>query len=344
MLLDASDYQGLTERKRTARANGRSRGFGLAYFIEMAASPGFEYVELNVSPEGLITLFSGTANNGQGHHTLYTQVVCDALGVPADVVRIVESDTGEIPQGSGTSSSRTTTMGGSATLKAAKILIEMGKERAARLMQAQPADIIYGNGRFQIADSDRWVSLAQIASETTSPNEARPGLSASAVHKSLAPNWPNGCHACEIEIDLETGEVEVVSYTVVDDAGTVMNPTLLDGQVYGGIAMGLGQILMEAIHYDSATGQIVSGSFMDYAMPRATDVGEICIQTNPMPTRTNPLGVKGGGESGTIGSLPCVMNAIDDALAGIGADPVEMPATPDRIWRSIIGARATDRL
>tara|TARA_Y100001934_G_scaffold281546_1_gene391618 strand:+ start:269 stop:2641 length:2373 start_codon:yes stop_codon:yes gene_type:complete len=342
MALDASDYGGISDRKREARGRGLTRGFGLAYFIEMAASPGFEYVALNVSPEGLITLFSGTANNGQGHHTLYTQVACDTLGVPAHIVRVVESDTGEIPQGSGTSSSRTTTMGGSATLKAAEKLIDEGKKIAARLMQALPEDINYTNGWFQVAGSDRWVSFAEIASEATLPGEGRPGLSVSAIHKSLAPNWPNGCHACEVEIDTETGEVKVVSYTVVDDAGTVMNPTLLHGQVYGGVAMGLGQILMESIHYDASSGQVVSGSFIDYAMPRARDVGEICIQTSPVPTQTNPLGVKGGGESGTIGSLPCVMNAIDDALADIGAESVEMPATSDRIWRSINRAKTMD--
>lgn len=341
--LRLADYRGFEARRQEAAARGRLRGIGTAYFIEMAASPGFEFVELHVAGNGRVTVYAGTANNGQGHHTAYTQVVCGILGIDPGMVTVVESDTGLVRQGSGTSSSRTSAMGGTAATIASHEVIEQGRRIAAGLLEASESDIAFTAGTFTVHGTDRRVSLADVAvavpPEGAGDARREAGLWAEGIHRSLAPNWPNGCHVCEIEIDPETGRAEIVAYTVVDDAGTVINPMLLEGQVYGGVAQGIGQVMMEAVGYDPATGQLLTGSFLDYAMPRATDIGEIRVDSCPAPTRTNPLGVKGGGESGTIGSLPCVMNAINDALAPLGIRGIDMPATPARLWATIAAAR-----
>lgn len=336
--LAAADYSGFPARRDAARDRGLLRGIGVSYFIEMAASPGFEYAEVHAAADGSVTVLAGTANNGQGHNTVYTQVVCDVLGVAAASVTVIESDTGAMPMGSGTSSSRTTTIGGSAAYIAATELIESGKETAARLLQTAPDQVTYRDGRYFVDGSNSWVSLADVAGAVPASVQGAdgPGLSGKSRYVAKAANWPNGCHLCEVEIDPETGKVAVDAYVCVDDAGRVMNHKLLDGQVHGGVAMGIGQVLFEQINYDTE-GQLVTGSFMDYAMPRARDVCNIEVLTSPVPTRTNPLGTKGGGESGTIGSLACVMNAIEDALAQVGADTLEMPATPLRVWNAIHG-------
>lgn len=322
-----SDYAGFEARRATARRKGRLRGLGMAYLIEMAASPGMEFVELSVGCTGAVTVFAGTTNGGQGHHTLYTQLVCDALGVTPDQVDVVESDTGRVRFGSGTSSSRTSTMGGSAVVLAAEGIIEQGRVLAAKLLGCATVDVGYVDGSF--SGHGMSVSLSEVA-------RAGNGLHHEGTYRSRSANWPNGCHICEVEIDPDTGEVAVVGYTVAEDVGTVINPMMLAGQVHGGVLQGMAQVLSEEFVYDRRSGQAVTGSFMDYAMPHARDTkAPIRIVHHPVETKTNPLGVKGGGESGTIGSLACVMNAVVDALAPLGINDIDMPATPETVWRAI---------
>lgn len=338
--LVAGNYSGFEHRRLKAKRRGKLRGLGIAYLIEMAASPGMEFVELDVDANGTVTVFAGTANGGQGHHTLYAQVICEKLGVTPDAVRVVESDTGRVKAGSGTSSSRTSTMGGSAAVLAADKIIEKGKIIAAGLLECAPSDITFETGRFHRAGSNQSVSLGDAARAARDParSGAESGLRESGTHRSLASNWPNGCHLCEVEIDPETGEVRLLEYTVAEDVGTVVNPMLLAGQVHGGVLQGLGQAVQEEVVYDRETGQLITGTFMDYAMPRADSATPIRIVHHPVPTKTNPLGVKGGGESGTIGSLACIMNGIVDALSPLGIHNIDMPATPEKVWRAIRAA------
>jgi aerobic carbon-monoxide dehydrogenase large subunit len=336
--LASANYTNFETRRNGALKNGLYRGFGLAYIIEMAASPGTEFAEIEIDREGFISLYAGTTNNGQGHQTTYTQVVCEMLGVePADV-RVIEGDTGLVKEGSGTSSSRTSTMGGSATYLAAKKIIEKGKLIAANLLGCEIREIDFDNAQFLWPDKKQSVSLKEVARAAHDLDQAQTGLCESATHKSLAPNWPNGCHLCEVEIDPDTGIIEMIGYWVVEDVGTVVNPMLLAGQVQGGIAQGWGQVVTEKVEYEKYSGQLVTGSFMDFCMPRAGVAESITISHHPVPTKTNPLGVKGGGESGTIGSLPCIMNAIVDALSPLGISNIDMPATPEKVYTAIRNA------
>ncbi|MEE2746769.1 MAG: xanthine dehydrogenase family protein molybdopterin-binding subunit [Pseudomonadota bacterium] len=339
LAVKAADLTGFQNRKAETEKNGKLRGMGIAYAIERAAPPGFEYNEMKFGPDGFLTIYAGTTNHGQGHHTMYCQIASEYLGIGPEDIEVIEGDTGEVRKGFGTGGSRVSAMGSSAAYQAAELIIEKAKILASHMLEASESDVTFSEGVFTITGTDRSVTLKEVATTAFNPSECPPGfetgLSGSSEYRSEACNYPNGCHICEVEIDPETGKITVEKYTVVDDVGVVINPLLLDGQIHGGIAQGLGQILFEDIAYDHPTGQMLTGSLMDYAMPRSDDLPHINVEANPVPTSTNPLGIKGAGEAGTIGAMPCVMNAAIDALSKLGVSQLDMPLTPNRTWRAI---------
>jgi carbon-monoxide dehydrogenase large subunit len=339
LALKAADFARFESRRAASRARGRLRGIGFSNTIERAAAGGFEAAEIRFDRGGTATLLCGSITQGMGHETIFKQLVCDRLGLHPDQVTYIQGDTDKVALGEGTGGSRSATLGGSAVLMATDRIVEKAKAIAAHLLEAAEADIAFADGVFSIAGTDRTVPLRRIAAEAWDPKNLpqgiEPGLVASAAYAAGEQNFPNGVHVCELEIDPETGEVSLLRYHVVDDVGTVMNPLLLEGQIRGGIAQGIGQLLREDIRFDPDTGQLVTGSFMDYAMPRAADIPMMQCETNPVPTRTNPLGVKGAGEAGAVGAMPAVGNALIDALKPLGIRDLSMPATPERIWRAI---------
>jgi carbon-monoxide dehydrogenase large subunit len=342
LALELADVAGFERRRAESRTRGKLRGIGLSNTIERAAAGGFEAAEIRFDKSGTVTLLSGSITQGMGHETIYKQLLCDRLGIHPDRVHYVQGDTEKVAIGEGTGGSRSATLGGSAVLLATEKIVAKAKAIAAHMLEAAEADIDLADGVFRIAGTDRAVPLADIAAEAWEPRSLpegmEPGLVAGAAFAAKEQNFPNGCHICELEVDPETGEVEILAYNVVDDVGTVMNPLLLEGQIRGGIAQGLGQILMEDIVFDAESGQLVTGSFMDYAMPRAGDLSMMHCETNPVPTGTNPLGVKGAGEAGAVGAMPAVGNALVDALKPLGISDLPMPATPERLWRAIRAA------
>ena len=343
MVLDLANYDGFPERQEEAARRGRLRGIGISNTIERAAAPGIEGAEIRFDRSGTATILSGSITQGQGHETVYKQLVCDRLGLDYDDVHYGWGDTDLVPFGHGTGGSRSATLGGSALLMAADKILDKAKRIAAHLLEAAADDLEFGEGVFRVAGTDRAVTICDVARAAADPGripgDMEPGLTAQAVYTARTMNYPNGCHVCELEIDPDTGSAEILRYSVVDDVGTVMNPLLLKGQIHGGVAQGLGQAVMEDLRYEA--GQNVTSTFMDYAMPRADDLPAIEVDSNPVPTATNPLGVKGAGEAGTVGALPAVTNAVVDALSTLGVTHIEMPATPERIWRAI---RAAERM
>lgn len=341
MALDMADYAGFEERRRDSRSRGKLRGIGISNTIERAAAAGFEGGEIRFDRSGTATVLSGATNHGQGHETVFKQLVCDRLGLAFDDVHYGQGDTDIVPFGQGTGGSRSATIGGSALLMASDKIIEKATKIAAHLMEAAVDDIEFSEGVFAIAGTDRQVTIAEVAKAAASPASLpagmEPGLTAQAVYTATVQNYPNGCHVVEVEIDRETGVVEVVGYCVVDDVGTIMNPMLLKGQIHGGVGQGLGQALMEDMRYDPESGQNITSSFMDYCLPRADDFPMIQVKSNGVPTKTNPLGVKGAGEAGAVGALPAVTNAVIDALSEFGVTHIGMPATPERVWRAMHG-------
>jgi carbon-monoxide dehydrogenase large subunit len=336
MAIELADAKGFKARKAEARKRGRLRGFGLSNTIERAAPAGTEGAEVRFDRSGAATLFSGSNSQGQGHETMLKQIVCDRLGLDPNDVQYVQGDTDLVFYGEGTGGSRSSTMAGSATHLATEKIVSKSRAIAAHLLKVNANELNFFEGVFSSKATNRTLSIKEIAKESFDfaklPKDMEAGLSANAVFVAPIANYPNGCHICELEIEQETGKVEIVRYTVVDDVGTVLNPMLLHGQIHGGIAQGVGQILMEDIHFD-AEGQLVTASFMDYAMPHAHDFCDIEVEANPVPTKTNPLGTKGAGEAGCVGALPAVSNALVDALSELGVRHVEMPATPERLWR-----------
>ncbi len=346
--LQFADVAGFEARRATARGRGKLRGLGLSHTIERAAAGGFEAAELRFDKGGTATLLSGSITQGMGHETIYKQLVCDRLGLRPEQVHYIQGDTDKVAIGEGTGGSRTATLGGSAVYLATEKIVAKAKTIAAHLLEAAEADIDFADGVFRIPGTDRAMPLADIAAAAWEPRNlpdgVEPGLVGSAAFAAKEQNFPNGVHICELEIDPETGEIDILRYHVVDDVGTVLNPLLLEGQIRGGVAQGIGQIVMEDIHFDPASGQLVTGSFMDYAMPRADTLPDMLCETNPVPTQTNPLGVKGAGEAGAVGAMPAVGNALVDALSSLGIRDLPMPATPERLWRVIRDAnRTSDR-
>jgi carbon-monoxide dehydrogenase large subunit len=338
LALRLADAAGFPARRKEARARGRLRGLGISNTIERAGAPSFEGAEIRFDRSGTATLISGAVNQGQGHETVFKQIVCDRLGLdPADI-HYLQGDTDQVFFGEGTGGSRSATLGGSAVDAAAGKVIEKARAIAAFALKADPGEVKFATGVFSAPATNRTLTMKEVAVLAANPARLppgmEPGLVTTAVYRGEAENFPNGCHVCELEIDPETGAVEILRYSVVDDVGTVLNPLILRGQITGGIAQGVGQILCEDIAFD-ASGQLLTGSFMDYAMPRASDLVAIAIKSNPVPTKTNPLGVKGAGEAGTVGAMPAVANALVDALSEFGVRHIEMPATPERIWRAL---------
>jgi aerobic carbon-monoxide dehydrogenase large subunit len=341
MALGMADYAGFAARRADANARGKLLGIGMSNTIERAAAPGFEGGEIRFDRSGTATVLSGATNHGQGHETVFKQLVADRLGLEIDDIHYGQGDTDIVPFGQGTGGSRSATIGGSALLMASDKIIEKATEIAAHLLEAAVDDIEFDEGVFAIAGTDRQVTITEVAKAAAIPGRLpagmEPGLMAQAVYNATEQNYPNGCHVVEVEIDRETGAVYVVSYNVVDDVGTIMNPLLLKGQIQGGVGQGLGQALMEDMRYDPDSGQNVTSSFMDYCLPRADDFSNIEVKSNGVPTKTNPLGVKGAGEAGAVGALPAVTNAVIDALSEFGVTHIEMPATPERVWRAMQG-------
>jgi len=342
--LKLADVAGFPARREASRARGLLRGLAVVNAIERAASPQPEFAEIRFSPSGSATLFMGTKNQGQGHETTFKQILHERLGLdPADV-RYIEGDTDRVAFGMGTMGSRSTVIGGTALWTASDKVIAKGTKIAARLLEAADADITFADGRFSVVGTDRAVTLREVARAAFQPGQLpaglEPGLYETGTFVPKQDTWPNGCHVSEVEVDPETGAVTLAAYTVVDDVGTVINPLTLKGQIHGGVAQGVGQALMEQVVYDAESGQLLSASFMDYAMPRADILPDMHIESNPVPTKLNPLGAKGAGEAGTVGALPAVTNAVVDALARLGVRRLDMPATPERVWRAIQEAKA----
>ncbi|HLY43990.1 MAG TPA: xanthine dehydrogenase family protein molybdopterin-binding subunit [Stellaceae bacterium] len=342
LALHLADFAGFERRRAEAKARGKLRGIGLSNTIERAAAGGFEAAEIRFDKGGTATLVSGSITQGMGHETVYKQLMCDRLGIHPDQVTYIQGDTDKVAIGEGSGGSRSATLGGSAVHLAAEKILTKARAIAAHALGADIAEVAFEDGMFTAPRSNRALSIGDIATEAWEPKslppDMEPGLVAAAAYSAKEQNFPNGVHICELEIDPETGDIELLRYSVVDDVGTVMNPLLLEGQIRGGIAQGIGQIVMEDIHFDAGSGQLVTGSFMDYAMPRAGDIPAMDCESNPVPTGTNPLGVKGAGEAGAVGAMPAVGNALVDALAPLGVRDVPMPATPERLWRAIRGA------
>ena len=331
-LLDAAllraDASGFAARRAAAKARGRLRGLGLAYYVEQCAGGRDERARLEIAPDGTVRVFIGTQSNGQGHATAYAQLLGGVLGIEPRRIETVQGDTDKIASGRGTGGSRSVPVGGSAVVRAGENAIQRGKAIAGELLEAAVDDLAFAAGRYTVVGTDRSVSLAEVAARAGGNGLEGDGSFEPPIH-----TYPNGAHLCEVEIEVATGVPTIVRYTVVDDFGRVLNPLLLAGQVHGGIAQGIGQALFEEAVYDHGTGQLVAGSFMDYTMPRAGDLPGIGFSYLEVPCTTNPLGMKGAGEAGAIGAPPAVINALVDALAEHGVRHVDMPATPERLWR-----------
>jgi aerobic carbon-monoxide dehydrogenase large subunit len=343
--LAAADAAGFPARRAEAQARGRCRGLGHAVYIEQSGFPPDEFSEARFDPSGTLTLLMGTQSSGQGHQTAYAQLASEKLGLPLEKIRVLQGDTNAIGFGRGTGGSRSIPVGGAALFHAADKLIEKGRKIAAHMLEAAETDIAFADGAFAIAGTDRNVTLEAVARAAFNPGQLPPGLepgfAESGHFTPPAPTFPNGCHVCEVEIDPETGLIEILRYLVVDDFGTVINPLLLAGQVHGGIAQGVGQAMLERTVYDPESGQLLTGNLTDYAVPHADTLPLIEFSYNIVPCRTNPLGVKGAGEAGAIGAPPALVNAVIDAVAGLGIDHLDMPLTPQRLWRALRDAAAT---
>ena len=342
--LDAADYSGFGKRRRESKKRGLLRGLGIGCYLEVTAAPGKELGAIHFEVDGTVTIVTGTLDFGMGHTTTYAQILTDLLGIPFDRIRLVEGDSDLMAFGGGSGGSRSVMFAGTALSESAAIVIERGKQIASHVLEASVNDIEFENGRFVIAGTDRSIGLIELAARLRAglklPDGAPTSLDVDHVVKDPVPSaFPNGCHIAEVEIDPQTGNARVVRYTAVNDLGTVVNPLLVEGQVQGGVVQGLGQVLMEKAIYD-ADGQLVTGSFMDYAMPRAHDAPMINVLNHPVPTRSNPLGAKGCGEAGTSGGLPSIANAVIDALSEYGIRHLEMPMTPARIWQAIEDAKS----
>jgi aerobic carbon-monoxide dehydrogenase large subunit len=338
--LKLADWAGFAKRAALSRKNGKLRGRGIGYFIEEAAIFNDRMV-IRFDPSGTLMILAGTHSHGQGHQTVYAQMVHEWLGVPIESISFIQGDTNEVAVGRGTYGSRSMHVGGNALKKAADAIIEKAKPMAAMMLEAAATDIEFKNGSFHIVGTDRALPLTAVAQSLHRPMFLPPqfevGLEASGTFAAEPSNFPNGCHVCEVEIDPETGVVTLERYAAVDDVGKIMNALLCEGQIHGGVAQGVGQALMESIVFDT-DGQLVTGSFQDYAMPRATDFPDLVSELTEVPATTNPLGIKGAGEAGATGAPPAVIGAILDALRPLGIDHIDMPATPNKIWQAIHAA------
>jgi carbon-monoxide dehydrogenase large subunit len=342
--IELSDWKGFAARKKASQKNGKLRGRAVSYYIEFGGIFN-DRMDLRFNPDATLTILGGTHSHGQGHATVFAQCAHEWLGVPLEDIRYVQGDTAQVPMGRGTYGARSAIVGGNALQAASDAIIAKGKQLAATLMEADAADIEFKDGQYRVVGTDKAITITDVAKAAYAPmgpltGKFGVGLEASGSFSPEPPSHPNGAHVCELEVDPETGEVTIDRYFVVDDLGRVLNPLIVRGQIHGGVVQGLGQALLEHQVYDRQSGQLISGSFMDYGMPRADTMPNVEAELEEVPCKTNPLGVKGIGESGTIGAPPTVINALIDALAPLGVDRIDMPATPLRVWQAISHARA----
>ncbi len=343
--LTIADYAAAPARREAARKRGKLLGIGVATAVAATGGRDYEHAEIRFDPAGGIVLMTGSMDHGQGHGTTFKQILSERLGVDADLIRYRYGDSDLVTMGIGTFGSRSAQLAGSAIVVAADRLIDKGRRIAGHMMEAAVDDVVFQSGQFAIAGTDRSVTLAEVARRSFDssylPNDIEAGFSERANYGPAgSATFPSGAHICEVEIDAETGAVELTRYSAVDDVGRVLNPLLCEGQIHGGVVQGVGQALMERVVYDPASGQLLTGSFQDYSMPRADDLCDFRLASNPTLTARNPLGVKGVGEAGTLGAIPAAINAVNDALAQIGAAAIDPPATSERLWRAIRAARA----
>jgi carbon-monoxide dehydrogenase large subunit len=342
--LDVAEVKEFPRRKRESRKRGKLRGLGIGSYLECTAPPSKEMGGIRFEQDGSVTIITGTLDYGQGHAAPFAQVLSEKLGIPFERIRLLQGDSDELLAGGGTGGSKSIMHSGTAIVEAAGKVIEQGKQIASHVLEAAVSDIEFAQGRFVIAGTDRSVGIMELAEKLRSGINLPEGTPSTldVRHVSEGPGgatFPNGCHICEVELDPDTGIIEVVKYASVNDFGTVINPTIVEGQLHGGVIQGVGQAVMEMTAYDE-DGQLLTGSFMDYALPRAADSPQVLVVHHPVPATTNVLGVKGCGEAGCAGSLTSVMNAIADALSEFGIRHLDMPATPYRVWRAIQEARA----
>jgi carbon-monoxide dehydrogenase large subunit len=342
--LEAADVKGFNRRKRESRKRGKLRGLGIGSFLEVTAPPSKEMGGIRFEADGTVSIITGTLDYGQGHLAPFAQVLTEKLGVPFERVRLVQGDSDELIAGGGTGGSKSIMHSGTAIVEAAAKVVEQGKQIASHLLEASASDIEFAHGRFVITGTDRAIGIMELAEKLRGGINLPEGAprTLDVKHVSDGPKdatFPNGCHVCEVELDPDIGVIAVVKYTSVNDFGTVINPLIVEGQLHGGVVQGIGQALMEMTAYDSE-GQLLTGSYMDYALPRAGDAPEITVLDHGVPAKTNVLGVKGCGEAGCAGSLTSVMNAIADALSEYGIRHLDMPATPYRVWSAIKAAGA----
>jgi len=338
--LAAADWNGFEARKSESARRGKLRGRGVGSYLEVTGPPSKEYGGIRFEADGTITMLSGTLDYGQGHATPFAQVLSEQTGIPFERFRLLQGDSDQLKVGGGTGGSKSALVGSQAFLEAGDKLIDQGRQIAAHVLEASTVDIEFVKGRYVIAGTDRGVSIPELADKLRGglklPPDVPQSLDVSHISDNPPFSFPNGCHVAEVEIDRDTGTIEVVRYFMVNDFGTVINPMLVAGQAHGGVIQGIGQALMERTVYDSQ-GQPVAGSFMDYAMPRATDAPDFSIENHSVPCKTNRLGVKGCGEAGCAGALPSVMNAVVDALSEFGVTHIDMPVTPEKVWRVLSG-------
>ena len=357
--LKAAEVDGFKVRQAASKKEGKLRGIGYSTYIEacgvapsavagaLGARAGlYEAAEVRVHPTGSVTVFTGSHSHGQGHETTFAQLVSEQLGISIEDVDIVHGDTAKIPFGMGTYGSRSLAVGGEAIIRAMNKIIDKAKKIAAHVLEASEADIEFKDGQFTVAGTDKSMAFGDVALTAYVPHNypletLEPGLDEQAFYDPLNFTFPSGCHICEVEVDPETGVTQVVNFTAVDDVGRVINPMIVEGQVQGGVAQGIGQALLEGCVYNDS-GQLLTGSLNDYCMPRADDLPDISVGTHTTLCAHNTLGVKGCGEIGAIGSPPAVINAIVDALSLLGVDDISMPATPERVWRAIQSAQAAE--
>ena len=339
--LEVADHAGFGKRKRESRKQGKLRGIAVGSYLESTAPPRAELGKILFEPDGRVKFVTGTLDYGQGHATPFAQVLSAQLGVPFEKIELQQDDSDVVHTGGGTGGSRSITASGMAIVEASALVIAKGRAAAAHVMEAAEADIEFADGRFTIVGTDRGIDIMELSRrlhETKSPEGVPSSLNVDHTSSDVPSTYPNGCHVAEVEINPDTGVVRVVRYTAVNDFGTVVNPMLVAGQLHGGVAQGIGQALMEEVSYD-ASGQPITGSFMDYAMPRAEDIPVMTVGDHPTPAKSNPLGTKGCGEAGCAGSLIVVVNAVIDALSEFGVAQIEMPLTSERVWRAIEEAR-----
>ena len=338
--LAAADWRGFEKRKQESARRNKLRGRGIGSYLEVTGPPSKEYGGIRFEEDGSVTMLSGTLDYGQGHATPFAQVLSERTGIPFGRLRLLQGDSDQLKVGGGTGGSKSALVGSQAFIEAADKLIEQGKQIAAHVLEASAVDIEFAHGRFTIAGTDRGIGIMELAEKLRSglelPSDIPQSLDVSHVSDNPPFSFPNGCHIAEVEIDRDTGEIEVVRYFMVNDFGTVINPMLVEGQAHGGVVQGIGQAIFERTVYD-AQGQPLTGSYMDYALPRASDAPFFSVQNHPVPCKTNRLGVKGCGEAGCAGALPSVVNAVIDALSEVGVTQIDMPLTPEKVWHAING-------